>query len=415
MLELALKGSKRYWMWISFLMVLIGIGALAYVNQLVMGLETTGMSRDVSWGFYISQLTYLVGLAASGVMIVLPNYFHGYKANKHMVIFGEFMAIAACIMCLLFVVVDIGQPSRMMNMFLHPTPNSVLFWDAMVINGYLFLNLFVGWTCLTADRANLSHPKWLKPFIYISIIWAFSIHTVTAFLYQGLPGRHYWLTAILAARFLASAFCAGPAILTLVMLVTERVTTFKMPKNALKTLVKIIAYAMCVNMFFFALEVFTAFYSNMPGHMHPLVYLFAGVHGHHELVGLMWTFIGFAAISITLLVTPKLRNNMKLLPWTLVILVIATWLDKGLGLLIAGFNPTPFGTITPYWPTGKELLVSMMIYALGALIVTVLFKVATEVKQEMGHSQALPCGCSTEDMCECAPAEEEAEVAPAEA
>lgn len=127
----------------------------------------------------------------------------------------------------------------------------------------------------------------------------------------------------------------------------------------------------------------------------------------------MWTFIGFAAISITMLVTPKLRNNMKLLPWTLVILVIATWLDKGLGLLIGGFNPTPFNTITPYWPTGKELLVSMMIYAIGALIVTVLFKVATDVKKEMGHSQKLPCGCSTEDGCDCAAAEE-AEAAPAE-
>ncbi len=401
MLELALKGSKRYYGWIAFLLVLIGVGSLAWLDQLMNGLEITGMSRDVSWGFYISQFTYLVGLAASGVMIVLPNYFHGYKPNKHMVIFGEFMAIAACVMCLMFIVVDIGQPTRMLNVIFHATPNSILFWDMIVLNGYLFLNLLVGWTCLQADRQNLPHPKWLKPFIYTSIIWAFSIHTVTAFLYQGLPGRHYWLTAVLAARLLASAFCSGPAILLLVMMVTERFTTFKMPKKALTTLVKIIAYAMCVNMFFFSLEVFTAFYSNMPGHMHPLVYLFAGYHGHTELVTLMWTFIGLAAVSIVLLTTPKLRNNLKLLPYTLVILVIATWIDKGLGLLIGGFNPTPFHTITPYWPTGKELLVSMMVYALGALIVTVLFKIATDVKQEMGHSQELPCGCSTEDNCDC--------------
>ncbi|OIQ49562.1 Polysulfide reductase, NrfD [Pseudodesulfovibrio hydrargyri] len=399
MLELALKGSKRYYGWIAFLLVLIAIGFAAYVNQLTVGLKTTGMSRDVSWGFYISQLTYLVGLAASGVMIVLPNYFHSYKTNKHMVIFGEFMAIAACVMCLLFVIVDIGQPQRMMNMVFHPTPNSILFWDMIVINGYLFLNLLCGWTCLQADRQHLPHPKWVKPFIYTSIIWAFSIHTVTAFLYQGLPGRHYWLTAILAARFLASAFCAGPAILVLVLLVTEKVTTFKMPKNALSTLVKIIMYAMCINMFFFLLEVFTAFYSNIPGHMHPLLYLFE--HASTGLVTLMWTFVVFAAISITLLVTPRLRNNLKLLPWTLAMLIIATWLDKGLGLLIGGFNPTPFDTITPYWPTGKELLVSMMIYSIGALIVTVLFKIATEVKEEVGHSQKLPCGCSSEDTCVC--------------
>ncbi|BCS89440.1 sulfate reduction electron transfer complex DsrMKJOP subunit DsrP [Pseudodesulfovibrio sediminis] len=412
MLELALKGSKRYYGWIAFLLVLIGIGSTAYINQLMKGLEVTGMSRDVSWGFYISQFTYLVGLAASGVMIVLPNYFHNYKTNKHMVIFGEFMAIAACIMCLLFIIVDIGQPTRALNMVLHPTPNSILFWDMIVLNGYLGLNLLVGWTCLTADRAGLPHPKWLKPFIYTSIIWAFSIHTVTAFLYQGLPGRHYWLTAILAARFLASAFCSGPAILLLVMMVTEKFTSFKMNKNALTTLVKIIAYAMCVNMFFFALEIFTSFYSNIPGHMHPILYLFE--HANGGLVTLMWTFIAFAAISITLLATPRFRNNLKLLPFTLVILVIATWIDKGLGLLIGGFNPTPFETITSYWPTGNELMISMMIYAIGALIVTVLFKIATDVKQEVGHSQALTCGCSSDDACDCT-CEEEAEDAPAEA
>ncbi|HKI81596.1 MAG TPA: NrfD/PsrC family molybdoenzyme membrane anchor subunit [Pseudodesulfovibrio sp.] len=401
MLELALKGSKRYYGWIAFLLVLIGIGSTALIDQWMHGLKITGMSRDVSWGFYISQFTYLVGLAASGVMIVLPNYCHSYKANKHMVIFGEFMAIAACIMCLLFIVVDIGQPTRMMNMIFHPTPNSILFWDMIVLNGYLFLNLLVGWTCLQADRQHLPHPKWLKPFIYTSIIWAFSIHTVTAFLYQGLPGRHYWLTAILAARFLASAFCSGPAILLLVMMLTEKFTSFKMAKNAVKTLVKIIAYAMCVNMFFFALEIFTSFYSNMPGHMHPILYLFE--HASTGLVTLMWTFIAFAAISITLLVTPRFRNNLKLLPWTLAILIVATWIDKGLGLLIGGFNPTPFETITPYWPTVKELMVSLMVYSIGALIVTVLFKIATDVKAEVGHSQKLECGCSSEDICECTP------------
>lgn len=402
MLERALKGSPRYYSWIAFLLVVIAAGGAVLVNQWMVGLQVTGMSRDVSWGFYISQFTYLVGLAASGVMIVLPYYFHQYKPNKHMVIFGEFMAIAACIMCLLFVIVDIGQPQRMMNMIFHPTPNSILFWDMIVLNGYLFLNLLCGWTSLEADKMHLPHPKWLKPFIIISVVWAFSIHTVTAFLYQGLPGRHYWLTAILAARFLASAFCSGPAILLLVLKVTEKVTTFQMPKKAVSTLTKIIIYAMVVNMFFFMLEIFTAFYSDLPGHTHSIIYLFAGTHGHSELVPYMWGFIIAAVISMAMLIPPKWRNNQKLLPWALVLLILATWLDKGLGLLIGGFNPTPFDTITPYWPTGKELMVSAMIYAIGALIVTVLFKIATDVKADLGDSQALPCGCSSEDHCDCA-------------
>jgi molybdopterin-containing oxidoreductase family membrane subunit len=230
----------------------------------------------------------------------------------------------------------------------------------------------------------------------VSIIWAFSIHTVTAFLYQGLPGRHYWLTAILAARFLASAFCSGPAILLLVIMLTEKLTTFKAEVEGIATLAKIITYAMCVNVFFFLLEVFTAFYSNIPGHKASLVYLFSGFDGHTELVPFMWTAVVLGLGSLALLIPPRLRNNRSLLPWSLAILVIATWIDKGLGLLIGGFNPTPFETIAPYWPTGKELIVSTMIYATGALVVTILFKVATEVKKEIGASQKAEVPCETE-------------------
>jgi Ni/Fe-hydrogenase subunit HybB-like protein len=387
MLEKALKGSPKYYGWVGFLLLIILGASGIYVMQLMQGLTITGMSRDVSWGFYIAQFTYLVGVAASGVMIVLPYYFHHYKKFKDLVIFGEFMAIGAVVMCLGFIVVDIGQPQRMLNVLLYPTPNSILFWDMVVLNGYLILNVLVGWTCLECDRQHLPHPKWTKVLAYTSIIWAFSIHTVTAFLYQGLPGRHYWLTAILAARFLASAFCSGPAILLLVIMLTEKVTTFKANVEGIGTLAKIITYAMCVNVFFFLLEVFTAFYSNIPGHMHSLVYLFKGIDGHAELVPFMWTAAFLGLGSLALLIPPKLRDNMKLLPWSLAILVIATWIDKGLGLLIGGFNPSPFETIAPYWPTGKELIVSLMIYALGALVVTVLFKIATDVKQETGASQ----------------------------
>ncbi|NMC51063.1 MAG: polysulfide reductase NrfD, partial [Desulfovibrio sp.] len=289
MIEKALKGSPRYWGLIIGLLCVIGLGAGFWMYQLTKGLVITDMSRDVSWGFYIAQLTYFVGVAASAVMLVLPYYFHHFKDFSKMIILGEFLAISSVLMCMLFVVVDLGQPQRMLNIVFHPTPNSVLFWDMIVLNGYLFLNLVIGWVTLQAFRNNMAPPAWVKPLIYLSVIWAFSIHTVTAFLYAGLPGRHYWLTAIMAARFLASAFCSGPAILLLVMLLTERLTTFKMPRDGIRTLAKIITYAMCVNVFFFLLELFTAFYSNMPGNMAPIVYLFKGFDGDTTLVPFMWT------------------------------------------------------------------------------------------------------------------------------
>jgi molybdopterin-containing oxidoreductase family membrane subunit len=382
MLEKALKGSPRYWLWLAFLGLIIAAGGCVYLTQLTQGLGITGMNRDVSWGFYIAQFTYLVGLAASGVMVVLPYYFHHYKKYKKMVIMGEFMAIGAVVMCLGFIVVDIGQPQRMLNVMLHPTPNSILFWDMVVLNGYLFLNVIVGWMSLESERTRIDPPKWLKYVVYTSIIWAFSIHTVTAFLYQGLPARHYWLTAILAARFLASAFCSGPAILLLVIMLVQKLTKFNPGDDAYKTLAKTITYAMCVNVFFFLLEIFTAAYSSIPGHMHSIAYLFVGSHGHTGMVPWMWTAAIMAILSLCLLIPPALRDNMKLLPWSLGILVAATWIDKGLGLLIGGFTPNMFDQVTEYWPTGRELMISLAVYATGALVLTLLFKIATGIREE---------------------------------
>ncbi len=384
MIEKALKGSPAYWIWLIVLASFAGIGSITYIFQLNFGLKITGMVRDVSWGFYIAQFTYLVGVAASAVMLVLPAYFHHYKAFKKIIILGEFMAIASVSMCLLFIIVDLGQPQRAMNVILHPTPGSVLFWDMIVLNGYLFLNLLVGWVTLEAERQDIHPPKWIYFFVYLSVIWAFSIHTVTAFLYAGLPGRHYWLTAIMAARFLSSAFCSGPAILLLLVFLLQKITKFDAGREAICTLAKIITYAMCINVFFYVLELFTAFYSNIPGHMHPIVYLFSGVGEFTQWVPFMWTAAILAILSLILLIPPAFRDNHDLLPWTLGMLVLATWIDKGIGLLVGGFTPNPFERITEYVPTVPELLIALGIYSIGAMILTVLWKIATTIKQDMG-------------------------------
>jgi Ni/Fe-hydrogenase subunit HybB-like protein len=386
MVERLLTGSKRYYMWLGFLCLLILASFCVYWTQLTEGLGVTGMNRDVSWGLYISQFTYFVGVAASAVMLVLPAYFHHYKKFKRMIIFGEFMAIAAVVMCALFIVVDLGQPQRAMNVMLHPTPNSVMFYDMIVLIGYLCLNLVIGWVTLEAERLDMDPPKWIKFFIYLSVIWAFSIHTVTAFLYAGIPGRHYWLTAIMAARFLSSAFCSGPAILLLLMFVLKRLTGFNPGEEAVKTLTKIITYAMCINVFFYCLELFTAFYSNIPGHMEPLIFLFAGHGGHVAWVTYwMWAAVILAFASLAMLIPPCLRDNMKLLPYALGMLVLASWIDKGLGLLVGGFTPNMFEAVTPYVPTFREIMVALGVYAIGALVLSLLWKIALDVKKDSGH------------------------------
>ena len=383
MLDKALTGSRRYWTLLIVLFALVVVGLVTYLQQFAQGLGITGLSRDVTWGLYISQFTFLVGVAASAVMVVLPYYVHHYKAFGKLAILGEFLAIPACFMCVLFIFVDMGQPRRVLNIILHPTPHSVMFWDMIVLNGYLLINVVISRATFRAERAGLPPPGWVKPIIYLSVPWAVSIHTVTAFLYSGLAARPFWLTAILAPRFLASAFASGPSLLILLALLVRRVTRFDPGKEAIAKLGEIVAYGMAVNCFFVALEIFTAFYSGMPEEVEHFTYLYAGLHGHGIIAPWMWASIALSIVALVLLLVPALRRNETFLALAAIAVVGSLWIDKGLGMVITGFVPSALGHVNEYWPTGRETLIALGIYALGGIVLTVLYKIATAVREEL--------------------------------
>lgn len=384
MLEYALVGTRRYFMLLGALVLLILVGAYFYLQQLQYGLGyTTGLGRDVSWGFYIAQLTYLVGVAASAVMVVLPYYLHDYKAFGRITILGEFLAVAAVLMCLMFVIVDLGRPDRLINIIKYPTPNSVLFWDMIVLNVYLLLNIVIGWVVLESERNQVKPPNWVKPLILLSIPWAPSIHTVTAFLYAGLPGRGFWLTAIMAPRFLSSAFAAGPSLLILLALLVRKYTKFDPGREQIQSLAKIVTYAIIINVFFFFCEVFTVYYSQIPDHMLHFQYLFFGIEGKGWLVPWMWFAIGGMTVAALLMVSPRIRRNETTLALVCGLIIITTYIDKGLGLMTGGFVPNPLEKVVQYWPTMSELLITLGVYGVGFLVLTVLYKVAVSVKEEI--------------------------------
>ncbi len=386
MIEKALHGSKGYWTWIACLLAVIAIGGAFYVQQWNYGLGVTGMSRDVSWGIYISQFTFLVGVAAGGLMLVLPYYLHNYKEFGRITILGEFMAIAAVIMCLMFIIADLGQPMRALNVILHPTPQSMLFWDMVVLNGYLALNLICGWAILHSEYKGVKYANWVKPLIYLSIPWAISIHTVTAFLYAGLPGRDYWLTAILAPRFLASAFAAGPALLLIIALIIERNTLFRVGQVAKDKLVTIITYAAIINFFFLACEFFSAYYSQYPSKMYTKDYLFFGLmqdgNIFNNLVPYMQASVVIGIIGIAMILFARSRKSDILLGVSAALIFLSLWIDKGLGMVLGGFVPNPMGQVTEYYPSIQELGITAAVWATGFLIVTILYKVAISVKLE---------------------------------
>jgi Ni/Fe-hydrogenase subunit HybB-like protein len=383
MLEKALQGTRNYWLWISFLLLLIGIGTIAFLYQLDGGLGITGMSRDVTWGFYIAQFTFLVGVAASAVMVVLPYYLHNYKEFGKMTILGEFLAIGAVIMCMTFIFVDMGQPLRILNVFLYPTLNSPMFWDSVSLLGYLVLNAVISRITLESERKGIHPPKWIRPIIIISIPWAVSIHTVTAFLYSGLAARPFWMSAIMAPRFLATAFAAGPALLILIAMFLKKTTNFDAGYEPKQKLALIVTYAMLLNIFFLLMEVFTSFYSGIPEHAKHFEFLYFGVDGNTRLVPWMWVSAILAVISIILLITPKYRKNEKVLVWACIFVFVSIWIDKGLGMVVAGLTPNPLGYVVDYWPTLPEFMISVGIFALGMLIITVLYKVALGVRRQL--------------------------------
>ncbi|MFC1861639.1 sulfate reduction electron transfer complex DsrMKJOP subunit DsrP, partial [Chloroflexota bacterium] len=360
----------------------IGMGLVFYVIQLNYGLGITGMSRNVSWGLYIANLTFFVGVAASAVMVVLPYYLHHYKEFGRITILGEFLAVAAVVIAGTSVVIDLGQPSRIFNLMLHPSPNSVLFWDIIVLSVYLLLNIVIGWSVLDAERKSEKPLPWVKPLILISIPWAISIHTVTAFIYSGLAARPFWLTALLAPRFLASAFASGPALLILLCLIVRRFSKFDPGKAALQKLAQIATYGLTITVFFLIVEIFTAFYSGMPEHMAHFQYLLFGLEGHGILVPWMWTSIILALGSLVLFMNPRTRKREGILAIACVATFISIWIDKGLGLIVPGFIPATTGEIFEYWPTLPEVFITIGIWALGFLILTVLYKIAISVKEE---------------------------------
>jgi molybdopterin-containing oxidoreductase family membrane subunit len=382
--RIAFVGDWRYYAWMGVLTVICLLGLNAYAKQLVHGLIATGMSDEVSWGVYIANFTFLVGVAAAAVMMVIPVYIYDNEELHDLVIFGELLAVAAILMCLAFVTVDLGRPDR----FWHLIPGlgqlnfpaSMLSWDVIVLNGYLLLNVHICGYLLYCRYRNVKPSKWFYiPFVFVAIVWAVSIHTVTAFLYVGLGGRPFWNSSIVGPRFLASAFTAGPAIIILALQVIRRLTNYRITDKALLTLRSIVQVSMLINVFLLVNEVFKEFYS---GNLHVASskYLYLGLHGYHALVPWIWTAIVFNLVAMFLLVLP-LSRSLKWLNLTCVLCIVGIWIEKGMGLVIPGFIPTPLGQMVEYRPSLNETLVCLGIWAFGLLCYTVFLRMSVPILQ----------------------------------
>lgn len=376
------RGDWRYFLWMSVLTGVSLLGLNAYLKQFAAGLVVTGMTDQVSWGLYIANFTFLVGMAAAAVMLVVPVYIYKDETLHDVVILGELLAVAVIVMCLLFVTVDLGRPDRFWHLIpgigKFNWPISMLSWDVIVLNVYLALNAHIcGYLVYMVYRKQKPTPMWYIPFVFTAIVWAFSIHTVTAFLYVGLGGRPYWNSAIIAPRFLASAFTAGPGFLILTLQIIRRVTRYHVEDSALLMLRRIVQVSMLINVFLLLCELFTEFYTDS-AHVASAKYLYFGLHGHHGLVPWIWTAMALDVTALFLLVNP-LSRELKYLDAACVLAIVGIWIEKGMGLIIPAFVPSTLGEMVEYFPTLNEWLVCAGIWAFGLLLYTVFLKMTIPV------------------------------------
>lgn len=537
--RVAFVGDWRYYTWLGALSIICLVGLNAYAKQFVHGLVVTGMSDQVSWGVYIANFTFLVGVAAAAVMLVIPVYIYRNEELHDLVIFGELLAVAAIIMCLAFVTVDLGRPDRFWHLIpglgKFNFPGSMLSWDVIVLNGYLLLNIHICGYLLYCRYRGRRPAKWFYvPFVFVAIVWAVSIHTVTAFLYVGLGGRPFWNSSIVGPRFLASAFTAGPALIILAMQVVRRVVSsapqdelgvsksaaaeplrghgatlsdldllaehlpqmssvpadvrkdilagaivlpvqpgeailrqgetgndayfvlsgrvvvkreehgrfritrsvgpgeqfgetsalareprtatataeepaliLRLPADSLRKLMQvpqmgriirsrmserlmitdralmilrsIVQVSMLINVFLLVNEIFKEFYART-AHVASSQYLLFGLHGHHALVPWIWTAIAFNLVAMFILVLP-LSKSLKYLNVACVLAIVGIWIEKGMGLVVPGFIPTPLGEMVEYSPSLNETLVCLGIWALGLLCYTIFLRMAIPILQ----------------------------------
>ena len=381
-------GSVWYWLWVSFLVTFSLLGLNAYAQQLAHGLGTTGMGDEVSWGLYIANFAFLVGMAAAAVMMVIPAYIFKDKEMHKVVIFSELFAVAAMIMCLLFIIVDIGRPDRLWHLIPGPGyfnfPGSLLTWDVLVLNGYLLLNLWVCFYVLYKGfREEEPRPALYIPIVFIAIVWAPSIHTITAFLFQGLGGRPFWNSGLIAPRFLVSAFAAGPAFMVLVFKFLKTTGAINFEEKVIDRIRIIITVSLLINIFLAGSELFAEFYSESAHTIH-ISHLF-GLHGTSLLAPWIWGALMLNVAAALILLSPFRRSPFLLIP-ACIMIVAGIWTEKGLGFVVPGFIPTPLGDFVQYIPSTNELLICAGIWAFGLLIYSFFLKGAIPIVNRVDRS-----------------------------
>lgn len=379
-----LKGGVKFYAWMGFLGIFSAIALYGYYLQNTEGLIVTGLTNQVHDGLYFANLVFLVGVAAGAVTIVFPAYVYHHKALHEVTVLGEMLAISAVIMVVLFVFAHMGRPDRLLHLMpyigIFNLPGSTLAWDVLVLSVYLILNFIGGFYFLYVKyTGGTINKKFYMPLIYISIVWALSIHTVTAFLLATIPARPMWHHSMMPIRFIVTAFAAGPCLIILIFQIIRKNTKLWIQDEAIGMLSAIVTWCLGMSLFLTMSEVVIDLYARTE-HADGLYYLMFGLHGLTKLVPWFWGSLAAMLIAFVMFLTPRIRTNPKLLSVACVLAFGGIWVEKGMGLLVPGFIPSPIGEVTEYYPSLMEVLTTIGIWAIGFFILSILLRGAIGVQ-----------------------------------
>ena len=379
-LKQIVTGGRAYWIWMLFLGLLIATGLAGVYQQVTYGHIVSNMRDPVPWGLFIGTYAFFVGVAAAAVVLVVPGYVYHWKPMKDIVILGEIIAICALVICILFVMADLGHPDRFWHLLpvvgTPHVPASMIASNVMILNGYLLLNLVIVISSLY--RAFIGQPQDDKLFlllVIISIPAAISIHTTTAFIFNVLPARPYWNSAILVPRFITTALCAGPALMLIAFQVLRKVTSVTIKDDALFRIVEIVTIVMIVNLFLLFAEVVTEYRSATHHSIH-IMYYFEGINGSVGLRAWAWSGVACSIVGLFLFTFRHTRRNFTAINVGCVLIIFGVWIEKGIGLVLPGLTPGQLGEIYEYSPSQAEIMIAVGILAVGATVFTVLSKIA---------------------------------------
>jgi len=391
-----LTGGTKFYSWMGFLAVLSAIALYGFYLQNTEGLIVTGLTSQIHDGLYFANLVFLVGVAAGAVTIVFPAYIYHNEAMHKVSVLGEMLAISAVVMVMLFVFAHMGRPDRLWHMIpyigIYNLPGSMLGWDVLVLNGYLMLNFACGFYYLFAKYSGTEvNKKIFMPLIYISIVWALSIHTVTAYLIATMPARPMWHHSMMPIRFIVTAFAAGPCLIILIFRIIRSNSKFWIENEAINLLSVIVTWCLGLALFLSLSEIVIELYARTE-HANGLYYLMFGLHGLTNLVPWFWGSLTAMLVAFAMFLTPSIRTNQKLLPIACVLAFAGIWVEKGMGLIVPGFIPSPIGEVTEYFPTLIEIMMTIGLWAMGFFLLTILLKGAIgimlgDIKYRAGEAE----------------------------